>query len=418
MTPSERLAALNRVLKHCRAAPFYRDRIPEKPLTSLSGLKRIPLTTKEDLRRASPFGLICIPRNEICQYHESFGTTGVPVSVWFSKDDLKDFAGQLTKWGVNFNQNDTVLVRFPYAISGIAHGTHTAAQLKNACVIAASSRSTVSPFPRVVDLMRKLQVTLLAGLPLQALLIAETAELLGYKPDRDFPHLRAIGTGGEPLFSGRKKMLEGIWGVPVFDHYGMTEIGAAVLDCEFGQPHPLEDDYIFELLDKDTKTDVKPGQVGYLVVTTLKRRATPIIRYLTGDRARVVERKCPCRKDMSLEIRGRREDTIAVGSRLLDLWDLQEIVSHLPCRRFWVVGPDSDGLRFIVEEEKTGDSVSTDRIRKLEEMCQLRLEVEIVPKGTLYDRSELLALGEVGKPRYIYSAEEVRKKAYLKSARV
>ena len=418
MTLYERVEVLNRVLERCKGAPFYRDRVPGQPLTSIDELKQIPLTTKEDLRHASPFGVICVPRNELYQYHETFGTTGTPVSTWLTKEDLKDNAREITQCGVSFSKYDTVLVRFPYAISAVAHMVHAAAQLKRACVIPVSARSTVSPFPRVIDMLRRLEVTVLACLPLQALLIAETVEMLGYKPSLDFPKLRAICTAGEPLTTGRRKLLESIWGVPVFDFYGMAEIGTAVVDCEFRRTHPLEDYFIIEILDDDFKEEVKPGEPGNLVVTTLRKRANPVIRYITGDRARKIPEDCLCGKDFCLEVRGRKEDSINVNGRFFDLWDLEDIVSHLPARRFWVAGPTSHGLQFVVEEEKKGDSVSSDIIQKLEKKYNINLAIEIVPNGTLYDRSELLEVGVIGKPRYIYSNTEMKEKAYLKSVKI
>lgn len=417
MNPQEKLEVLNQVLENCKASPFYKDRLPSQPLRSLEGLKGIPLTRKEELRKCSPFDLLCVPRRELYQYHETFGTTGTPIPTWFTREDLRNNAKEVTKCGVDLNENDIVLIRFPYAISAIAHMFHAAAQLKHACVIPASARSSVSPFPRVVDLMQKLQVTILACLPLQVVLVAETAELLGLNPHKDFPHLRAICTAGETLSPARRKLLENIWGVPVFDIYGMAEIGTAVVDCEFGHPHPLEDYFIFELLGEDLKTEVKPGELGYLVVTTLKKRATPMIRYLTGDVARVMGRECACGYNYSLEILGRRDDKISVGNRVLDRWALEEIVANFPCQRFWVVGPAPGGLHFVVEQEQTGDIIGPELINKLENRYKMKIHAELVPKGTLYDRSELLSVGVVGKPLYIYSAEEMEKKAYLKSLR-
>jgi len=417
MKSKERLQALNQVLKHCKSAPFYRNRIPDRPLTSFEEIKKIPLTTKEELRRASPFGLICVPGKELYQYHESFGTTGRPVSTWWTRDDFLDSIRVITECGINFSEDDTVLIRFPYAISSAAHMVHAAAQLNGACVIPAGSRSVVSPFPRIINMLQRLEVTVLACLPLQALLLAETAEMLGFKPDRDFPKLRAIFTAGETLTPGRRQILESIWGVPVFNHYGMTETGAMANDCEFGRLHSPDNYFITELLKKDLKTEVKPGETGYLVVTTLKKRAAPVIRYLTGDRAKLVSKDCPCGKKLYLEIRGREEDSIAVGGQFFDLWDLEDIVSRLPCRRFWVAGPGHSGLRFVVEEEKEGDFVDPGIIRVLESKCNVQIKIEIVPKGTLYDRGQLITVGVVGKPRYVYSAAEMEQKAYFKSAK-
>lgn len=418
MDQQDKVEALNQVLANARVSPFYRGRIPDRPLRSLEELGQIPLTTKQDLRSQSPFDLMCVPRSEIYQYHETFGTTGIPVPIWFTRDDLRNNAREITRCGVGLNEDDIVLVRFPYAISAVAHMFHAAAQLKGACVIPASARSTVSPFPRVVNMLRQLEVTVLACLPLQVVLLAETAGLLGLDPGRDFPHLRAICTGGEPLSPARRSLLESIWRVPVFDIYGMAEIGTAVVDCEFRTPHPLEDYFIFELLGEDLRTPVKNGEPGHLVITTLKKRATPFVRYLTGDLARVVEKECPCGKDLSLEVHGRREDTITAGSRSFDRWDLEEIVSHLPYRRFWVVGQMPGGLHFVVEEEGDGGAIGPEPVTGLEERYRMKIRVEVVPQGTLYDRSDLLSVGVVGKPQYLYSEAEMKQKKYLKSCKM
>lgn len=409
---TERLQTLNQVILQCKNSTFYRNRLPSEPLASLDELKQLPLTTPADVKKNSPLGFICVNKKELFQYHETFGTTGIPASTWLTREDLLDNAREVNESGINFTEDDTVLIRFPYAISAIAHVMHTAAQMKNACVIPVSSRSTISPFPRVVDMLKRLEVTVLAGLPLQALQIAEAAELMGFKPDRDFPNLRAILTAGEPLTTGRRKLLESIWGVPVIDIYGMAEIGTAITDCQYGRGHLLEDYFIFELLDEDLKTEVKPGQLGYLVVTTLRKRANPVIRYLTGDRAKKIDVKCQCGKPFSIEVHGRKDDVIKLGDKVFDLWDIEDIVADFPCRRFWVAGPYREGLQFVVEEEKPGDRIDSKLIKQLENKYSLKLDVEVVPKGTLYDRSELLSVGAVGKPRYLYSAAEMYEKVY------
>lgn len=418
MTPQARLELLNQVLKHSTAAPFYRSRLDGRPLASLEELNRLPLLTREDLQRHSPFGLVCVPREELYQYHESFGTTGAPVSTWLTREDLDFCAEQLNASGINFTPADIVLIRFPYAISTISHLVHHAAHVRGAAVVPASSRSTISPFPRIVNLLQKLEVTVLAGLPLQALLIAETAEMMGIKPARDFPRLRALFTGGESISPGRRQLLSRIWGVPVIDNYGMTELGPAVMDCQFSQPHPLEDYFIFEILKDDLQTGAEPGETGFLVVTTLRRKAVPLIRYLTRDRARLVPRECRCGCQHILEIRGRLEDTISIGGRVFDRWDVETIISHLPYQRYWAAGPDSKGLRIVVEEEGAGGEIDPGLISQLEDLYQLPLKVETVPPGTLCDRSQLMEVGEVGKPRYLYSAEEISKREHLRLMRL
>ncbi|MDI6870496.1 MAG: AMP-binding protein [Bacillota bacterium] len=420
MTPEEKLLALNRTIEIARRCDLYRDRLPSRPLKSLDELRELPLTTKEDLRAASPWGLLCVPVSDLYQYHETFGTTGTPVSSWYTKQDLEDNAREMiVSSGVRLTEEDIVLIRFPYAISSAAHVFHEAVRMKGACAIPASSRSTVSPFPRIIDLLRKLNVTVLAGLPLQALLLAETAELLGLNPRRDFPSLRAICTAGESLSPAKRALLEGIWGVPLFNFYGMTEAGNVAADCEYGRLHVAGNGFfIVELLADDLQSSVEPGQTGRLVVTALRRQAAPTIRYLTGDRARWIPGECPCGRGMALEVRGRDQDVVRVGDRSFDLWDLEEIISHLPSRRFWVVAPTSRGLHFVVEQESGADPVFPGLVGTLADQYRVELAVDVVPKGTLYDRQELLAVGEVGKPRYIYAEEELRRSAHLKTTKL
>ncbi|MDH7480185.1 MAG: hypothetical protein QHH02_09245, partial [Syntrophomonadaceae bacterium] len=81
MKPQARLDLLNQVLKDSMVAPFYRRRLDGRPLASLEEISRLPLLTRDDLQRHSPFGLVCVPREELYQYHESFGTTGAPVAT-------------------------------------------------------------------------------------------------------------------------------------------------------------------------------------------------------------------------------------------------------------------------------------------------------------------------------------------------
>lgn len=415
MSNEEKLAALNNTISLCRKSEFYGPRLPVEPLKSLEDIKKLPLTTKEDIRQNSPFGLISVPSRELYQYHETFGTTGTPAATWLTKEDLYDLAHRVNESGIGFTGEDTVLVRFPYAISTVAHFTHLAAQLKNACVIPASSRTTISPFCKIVDLMRKLEVTVLASLPLQAVLIAETAELLGLRPDKDFPKLRAINTAGELLTPRRRKVIEDIWGVPVYDNYGMTEIGPTIVDCSYQVPHPLDDRFIFEVLDDDMRNEIKPGDIGNLVVTTLSRKGTPLIRYITGDRVRMVKSSCKCGKDTTFELRGRKKDVIQVGERIFDMRDLEDMLEQIPGVRFWVVGPMKDGIRFVIEYE---NQVKRETVEAIGEAFNVKVSIDTVPRGTLCDRHELLSTGEAGKPRYIYSQQELKAKAYLRTAKI
>ncbi|XXT22657.1 AMP-binding protein [Sorangium sp. So ce429] len=395
------LVALNQALDHARRSGFYQQRLPGAPLRSLEEWSQIPFTTKSDVLQQSPLGMVCAPNRELIQYHESSATTGAPVSVWYSTRDLAEIRERFSQWGVRFTSEDRVLIRFPYALSTIGPFVQMAVQQKGACAIAADSRTTITPLPRVVDLMRRLEATVLATISLSALMIAETAEVAGLDPRRDFPRLRAICCAGEPLSPHRRRLVEGVWGVPVFDNFGMTETGPQAMDCTERKLHPWQDCFFMELLDDALERSVSPGETGQLVVTSLTRRATPMIRYVTGDRVRRVEESCACGQRTALEIRGRAADTLQVQGKPFDLWELEAIVSRLPSRRFWRVSPEEDGLRFIVEREREEDRIEPGLLEELSRAHGARVRVELVPKGTLYDRSELVSFGMLGKPVYI-----------------
>ncbi|WNG42962.1 phenylacetate--CoA ligase [Archangium minus] len=407
MEMSERLERINEVLRHARSSAFYRERIPDTPLRSWEEFQRLPFTTKEDLRQQSPHGLVCVPPQELRQYHESSATTGTPVSSWFSGDDLEEIHSRFSEWGVGFTPGDRVLIRFPYALSTIGHFVHGAAQYKGACVIPADSRTSITPLPRVIELMRKLQVTVLATISLSAVMIAEAAEMAGFEPRRDFPHLRAICCAGEPLTQYRRQLLEELWGVPVYDNYGMTETGPQAMDCREQQLHPWRGHFWMEVLDERFEKEVAPGETGNLVVTSLTPRASPMIRYITGDRVQLLEKPCGCGETSTLRIRGREDDLLWVKGKPFDLWKLEEIVSQLPSRRFWRVNTEPDGrLHFVVEKERDGDALMPTLLSRLEEHHDVRLNVELVPKGTLYDRKELISFGMAGKPIYVSTSQQ------------
>lgn len=415
MNEEEKLSALNSTLQQCRKSEFYSTRLPEEPLTALADIKKLPFTTKEDIRQNSPLGMLCVPVKELYQYHETFGTTGNPASTWLTKEDLIDLGNRVNESGIGFTEEDIVLIRFPYAISTVAHFTHVAAQLKNACVIPASSRTTITPFRKVVDLMQKLEVTVLAGLPLQTVLIAETAELLGLKPNKDFPKLRAINTAGELLSPRRKKLIEEIWGVPVYDNYGMTEIGPTVVDCGYQVPHPMEDRFVFEILDDTLRREVAEGEIGNLVVTTLTRKAVPLVRYITGDRAKRVKVDCKCGKEYAFELHGRKQDGIQVGEKKFDMRDLEDMLEAIPDVRFWTAGPTEDGIRFVIEYDT---KIDRKMAKQLEKTYGVKIRIDTVRWGTLCDRHELLSTGEAGKPKYLYTQQELEAKKYIGSAKI
>src|SRR5262249_25026737 len=149
---------------------------------------------------------------QLFQYHETFGTTGAPASSWLSREDFHSYATQINHAAVDFGERDRVLVRFPYAISVPAHIVTQAAHDRGACVIPAGARTPISPYPRVLHLMDKLQATVLCCLPTEAVWLAKAARVMERDPCRDFPALQALCVAGELLSPARQKRLSALWG--------------------------------------------------------------------------------------------------------------------------------------------------------------------------------------------------------------
>lgn len=404
----EKVESLNQVLAYAKTAPFYSNRIGDNKLTSLAELKTIPITTKQDLREQSPYGLLATDISLLAQYHESSGTTGQPVSIWYSAKDLKEITDHIATSGVTMTNQDVVLIRFPYALSTISHFLHEAVQTCGGCVIPADSRTTITPMPKVIDLLSRLRVTVLACIPLQAIMLAEMAKILGFNPRTDFPNLRAICTAGEPLSPFKRDLIEEIWGVPVFDNYGMTEIGTAMVDCQEQQLHLFEEMFHVEILKDDFQNEVKDGEVGNLVITTLRNRATPLIRYATGDLVQRKEKKCLCGKGQPYVIRGRKEESLLIQDQIFDIYELEAILSPLTAKCFWVAGTIDDQLYLLIEKENDNDQVGNEYIKVLEDYYNINLFIYLLDKGTLYDRSEPLAFGMKAKPRYFLTETELK----------
>jgi phenylacetate-CoA ligase len=350
--------------------------------------------------------LVSVDRAQLFEYHESFGTTGTPASGWLTREELDNYATQINHAAVNLQPGDRVLVRFPYAISVPAHIVTQAARNRGACVIPASSRTAISPYPRVIDLLAKLEATVMGCLPMEAVWLAETARLMGRDPARDFPHLRAISTAGELLSDARRDRIAALWNARVYNMYGCTEAGNIAADCEHGRLHLSWDHFLLETLDEQTWQPVAEGELGTAVLTTLTRQAMPLLRFVLGDFLRVrTDHGCPCgRRSPVVEHFGRDLNRFQFRGRWYFVRDLEERLLHSPSEvvgNLWVLEVRDDEVRFRTETDQPQPKL----YRQLEEQVrvesELPLVIDPVPVGGLLDRSRLMKVEPVNKPRIV-----------------
>ncbi|MFB5763273.1 phenylacetate--CoA ligase family protein [Paenibacillus medicaginis] len=397
------------LLTRIKKTPLYRHKLAGYATANV-GLEQIltlPLTMKEDLRKGGAFSYLAVNMKETAQYHESFGTTGEPSASWFTRDDLETGGNQILVCGVGMTSEDVVLIRFPYAMSLPAFLVQHACRQAGSLVVPASGRTPVTPYPRVLELMKRLGVTIIAGLPREMELLAETARLLGSDTQTDFPALRAICTAGELMGEPRREHIAGLWGVPVYNLYGSTETGNIAAMCEHGIMHVVEEDFLVEVLKEDASAPVAPGERGFAALTMLSHQASPLLRYFNEDIISIEPCDCSCgRSGGKLVHFGRCKERIRIGRATLDSKDIQDAVYSLfPAPDAWKAVQQVNGLHFMFDSHQSSKWEIHSMQTQLSGLLGVAVTVEIAGESMLLDREELVRNDISKKPVYIQKLE-------------
>ncbi|MFI6498032.1 AMP-binding protein [Nonomuraea typhae] len=403
------------LLSRAAHSPFYRSR-PGLPSTR-EELESFPLTTKQDLREAYPFGLLAVEKERLATYHESSGTAGQPTASYYTQEDWADLTERYSRKWVPMTASDMFLVRTPYALMITGHLAHASARSYGATVVPGDNRSSAMPYSRVVRVLHDLDVTLTWSMATETLLWAAAARAAGYSPGHDFPKLRALYVGGDPLSPARRRRIEEIWRVPVVEEYGSTETGSLAGQCEQGHLHLWADRAIFEVYRPETGETVPEGR-GQLVVTPLFREAMPLLRYNLEDTVEVSYDDCPCGWNLpTVRVLGRTAFGYRVGEATVTQAVLEDIVYDLPLEHevlFWRASAQPTVLRVEIEvgeEHRAGAEAAL--TQGIERRLGARCEVTGVPPGTLVPRQTLTGVHDVVKPRSLFAADEDWDKALL-----
>lgn len=321
--PRGRIEALQvKRLREClgrvKTVPFYRETLgrakiaPEK-IKTLDDLRRLPFTTKADLREHYPLGFLAVPRQRIARIHGSSGTTGRPTFVAYTADDIDLWANLCARFLVagGLRAGHLVQIAFGYGLFTGGFGLHYGVEKVGAAIVPAAAGNT----ERHVMLLQDLKAEVLVGTPSYALQIAEVARKQGVDPrtlSLQFAHF-----GGEPWTEDMRVEIERELGLLAFNNYGLSEvIGPGVSgECAARRGmHVQEDHFIVECIDPGTLQPVADGQEGELVFTTLTRQAMPVIRYRTRDIASLDRGPCVCGRTTARmsRVKGRTDDMLIV----------------------------------------------------------------------------------------------------------
>jgi phenylacetate-CoA ligase len=273
-------------------------------------------------------------------------------------------------------------------------------------------RTSVMPYPRVIRLMRDLPVTLTWSNPTDCLLWAATAGRAGLDPGTDFPALRALITGGEPLSGARRDRLSELWGgIPVIDEYGCTELGSLAGTCPAGRQHLWADRVKPEVYHPESGQITDDG-TGELVLTPLFLEAMPLIRYNMKDRVSLSYGECPCGWHLpTIRLLGRTAQSFTVGEVRVSQPDIEDVVFQLPARYgvlFWRARVLSSHL--VVQIEVGDLGVAEAAADSLRDALWLRLglesKVEPLAPGTLVPDEVVVSPRQSLKPRSLFGPDE------------
>ena len=294
--------------------PFYRNKLQEMDIRpddiqTIEDIKKLPFTTKKDLRDNYPFGLQAAPQSEIIRIHASSGTTGKPTIVGYTRKDIgvwsECMARCLTAFGVT--RNDIFSVAYGYGLFTGGLGAHYGVEHLGASVIPASTGNT----EKHLKLIRDLGITGLACTPSYALYLAETMEKLGITKEQI--KLRVGAFGAEPWTEQMRHEIEEKLGLKGYNIYGLSEVmGPSVsYECQMQHGSHINEDHFYpEIINPTTLESLPDGQTGELVFTTLTKEGMPVIRYRTRDLCSLIPGTCDCgRTNIRMgRIEGRSDD--------------------------------------------------------------------------------------------------------------
>ena len=356
--------------------PVYRRKLEENGITandiqSLEDLKRIPFTTKEDLRDSYPYGMFAVPMANVVRIHASSGTTGQPTVVGYTARDVNTWADLMARSlaAGGATHGDIIHNAYGYGLFTGGLGIHYGAEKLGASVIPVSGGNS----KRQIVIMKDFGPTILTATPSYALHLSEVAEVMGVS----FEDLKfKFGIfGAEPWSENMREEIEKKLNLTAVDIYGLSEvIGPGVaIECHEAKNglHIFEDHFIPEIIDPASGEVLPYGETGELVFTSITKEAFPVIRYRTRDITSLNPEPCICgrthirmnrvsgRTDDMLIIRGVNVFPSQIESVLMEMDDVEPHYQLVVDRE-----GNLDTLTVMVE---VGEQLFSDEVKHLQD---------------------------------------------------
>lgn len=397
------LERLKATVAHCYSgSEFYRKRLDSiglKPedIRSLDDLKKIPFTTKQDLRDTYPFGIASVPLSKCTRLHSSSGTTGNPTVILHTQKDLEQWANAVARclWMVGCRPEDVFQNTSGYGMFTGGLGFQYGAEKLGMLTVPAAAGNTL----RQLKFFTDFGTTVVHAIPSYAARLYEVMCERGIDPRKD-TKLRTLVIGAEPHSEDTRKRIENMLGVKAYNSFGMSEMmgpGVAFECKEQNGMHIWEDYFIVEIVDPETLEPVPEGEVGELVLTTINREAMPLLRYRTRDLTRIIPGECPCgRHHIRLDrMKGRSDDMIILkGVNIFPiqietiLMQFKELASDYLITLETLEDNDAMTVEVELSDMFIDDYTALQKLEK-EITRQLRDEILITPRVRLVPKGSL-----------------------------
>ncbi len=396
------LERLQKTVRHCMNSPFYKQRFESIGLTpddikSLDDLRKIPFTTKQDLRDTYPFGIASVPLDKCVRLHSSSGTTGNPTVILHTQRDLDEWANAVARClhMVGLRPTDVFQNSSGYGMFTGGLGFQYGAERLGMLTVPAAAGNT----KRQIKFITDFGTTALHAIPSYAARLYEVMCELGVDPRRD-TKLKTLIIGAEPHSEEQRRRIEDMLGVKAYNSFGMSEMcGPGVAfecQCQNGL-HIWEDYYIVEIVNPETLEPVPEGEVGELVLTTINREAMPLLRYRTRDLTRILPGNCPCgRQHKRLDrMKGRSDDMIILKGVNIFPIQIETILmqfKELATDYLITLATTDSNDEMTVDVELSGfctDDYGRLQALKREITRQLKDEILVTPKVNLVQKGSL-----------------------------
>ncbi|MFO7783325.1 MAG: phenylacetate--CoA ligase [Thermodesulfobacteriota bacterium] len=401
----EQLDGLKWTVRHAfEGSPVYRRKLNEagvrpEDMRSVKDLVRLPFTTSKDLQEGYPFPLLSVPNEEVVRIHASSGTTGKRKVLCYSRKDVKDWAHFFARCYemAELTTEDRIQIAVGYGVWTAGIGFQLGCENFGAMAVPAGPGN----MDMQCEFLEDFQSTAMCCTASMGLLMAEEVNRRGL---RDKISLRTMIFGSERSSDAMRKRIQDLLGIEhMYDIPGMTELygPGTGLDCRYHSGiHYWADYYILEILDPDTLEPVPEGEVGEMVVTTLKKEAVPLIRYRTRDLTKLIPGRCECGSVLPRHDRilGRSDDMIIFRAVNIYPGQVDHVLSGIPglgSEYQLILDRKDDGKDYMtlrVERDQGVDGVRNKELaenvgREIKKQIMVSARVDLVDYGEL-PRSE------------------------------